>query len=62
VRYCDEEAITFDLAISGEKREMKETIAEKRRRLKDILKSSARICLHRKSREWKESNESRKSE
>ena len=32
MRYCDEEAITFDFAISGEKKEKKETIAEKRRR------------------------------
>ena len=30
--YCNEEAITFDLAISREKKEKKETIAEKRRR------------------------------
>ena len=32
MQYCDEEAITFDLAISREEKEKKETIAEKRKR------------------------------
>ena len=64
MRYCDEaiincdnygEAITFDLAISGEK---KETIVEKGRKTKSsefILKSSVKVCVHRKSSEGKES-------
>ena len=66
MRYCDEaiincdnygETITFDLAISGEK---KETMVEKGRKTKSsefILKSSVKVCVcvHRKSSEGKES-------
>ena len=73
MRYCDEaiincdnygRAITFDLVISGEKKEKKETIAENGKKTKSpefILKSSVRVCLHRKSSEWKESSKSWKS-
>ena len=48
--------MTFDLAISREK---KETIAKKGRRQK--IKSFGRDCVHRISSEWKECSESRKA-
>jgi len=53
MRYCHEQAITFDLAISREK---KETIAEKRRRQRSQRYFEV-VCKSL----WKESNESRES-
>ena len=65
-------AITFHFAVPGEKKEKKEKKREERDKRDDnreektksseiIMKSSARVCLFRKSREWKKYRESRKS-
>ena len=52
-------AITFDIAISGEK---KETIAEKEKKIKEfMMKFPVRVCEYRKANEWKGSSESGKS-
>ena len=66
ILYCEEAIINcdnyggdiiFDLAISGENKEGKNTKSSE-----IIMKSSIRVCVHRKSSEWKESSESRKSQ
>ena len=72
MRYCDDAIIncdnyggdiTFDFAISREEREERDD-RQKGKKTKSsefIMKSSIRVCVHRKSSEWKESSESRKS-
>ena len=68
--YCEEaincdsygEAMTFDLDISGEKKEERDDSrkGKETKNLEFIMKSSVRVCVHRKSSEWKECSESRK--
>ena len=74
--YCEEAiincdnyrgAITFNLAIPEEKKREErdkrddKRVEEKTKKSVIIMKSSARVCLFRKSREWKEYSESWKS-
>ena len=60
-------AITFNLTIPEEKKreereEKDDNWEEKKTKSSEIImKSSARVCLFRKSREWKEYSESRNS-
>ena len=52
--------MTFDLAMSGEKKE-KVAGREEDKELDWFIKSSGRAYVHRISREWKECSELRKS-